>query len=84
MSYLNVYFSEEDFVKVYPVNCKFIDLIRQYKVLVANPSTWIDHVEVILDFNGSWYAVPLDKFHISDPNISPATSLQMLQELPNQ
>ena len=53
MSYLNVYFSEEEFVKVYPVNCKFIDLIRQYKVLVANPSTWIDHVEVILDFNGS-------------------------------
>lgn len=86
MSYLNVYFDEEGFVKVYPINCRFIDLVRQYKILVANPSTWIDHVNVILNLSDNFYTIPLDKFHISDPNINPATNHKMFQfqELPNK
>lgn len=41
MSYLNVYFDDVVFVKVYPLNCSFIDLIRQYKMLCKEETSGI-------------------------------------------
>ena len=41
MSYLNVYFDDIVFVKVYPLNCPFIDLVRQYKMLCQDETSGI-------------------------------------------
>ena len=84
MSYLNVYFDKSVFVRVYPANCKFIDLVRQYKMLCKDEESRIEKVDVIVQFGDNYFTVPIDDFHISDPNIPASSVLQMHKEMPNQ
>lgn len=83
MSYLNVYFDDVVFVKVYPLNCSFIDLIRQYKMLCKDETSGIVDIEIVAQFGGNNYTIPNEDFNISDPVIHPSTILKMNQELPN-
>lgn len=84
MSYLNVYFDDTVFVRVYPVNCPFIDLVRQYKMLCKDEESRIEKVEVITQFGDNYFTVPIEDFHISDPNISASSIFKMHKEMPNQ
>ena len=84
MSVLHVYFDETVFVRVYPVNCKFIDLVRQYKILCKDENSRIVKVEIIAHFGDDDYTIPIEDFHISDPNIPASSILQMYKEMPNQ
>ncbi len=84
MSFLHVYFDDTVFVRVYPVNCKFIDLVRQYKILCKDENSRIVKVEIISHFGDDDYTIPIEDFHISDPNIPASSILQMHKELPNQ
>ena len=84
MSFLHVYFDDTVFVRVYPVNCKFIDLVRQYKILCKDENSRIVKVEIIAHFGDDDYTIPIEDFHISDPNIPASSILQMHKEMPNQ
>ena len=84
MSFLQVYFDDTVFVRVYPVNCQFIDLVRQYKILCKDETSGIVKVEVIAHFGDDDYTIPIEDFHISDPNIPASSILQMHKEMPNQ
>lgn len=84
MSFLHVYFNDTVFVRVYPVNCKFIDLVRQYKMLCEDENSGIVKVEIIAHFGDDDYTIPIEDFHISDPNIPASSILQMHKEMPNQ
>lgn len=83
MSYLNVYFDDIVFVKVYPLNCPFIDLVRQYKMLCQDETSGIVDIEIVAQFGGNSYTIPNEDFNISDPVIPFSTVLKMHQEMPN-
>ena len=84
MSFLHVYFDDTVFVRVYPVNCQFIDLVRQYKILCQDENSGIEKVDIIAHFGDDDYTIPIEDFHIFDPNIPASSILQMHQEMPNQ
>lgn len=83
MSYLNVYFDDVVFIKVYPINCQFIDLIRQYKMFCKDETSGITDIEIVAQFGGNNYTIPNNDISISDPIINSSTILKMNQELPN-
>ena len=84
MSFLHVYFDDTVFVRVYPVNCQFIDLVRQYKILYNDETSGIVKVDIIAHFGDDDYTIPIEDFHISDPNIPASSIFKMHKEMPNQ
>ena len=84
MSFLHVYFDDTVFVRVYPVNCQFIDLVRQYKILYDDETSGIVRVDIIAHFGDDDYTIPIEDFNIQDPDIPASSILQMHQEMPNQ